>query len=93
MTATGPEGTAWSCVRGGAAGGEGQGVPQRAVGMEQPAQGSGHSPELLEFKECLDNTLRHRVWILDGPVWSQELDSVFLVGLFQFRIFYVSMVL
>ena len=35
---------AWSCVRGGAAGAEGQGVPQRAVGMEQPAQGSGHSP-------------------------------------------------
>jgi len=53
----------------------------------------GHGPKLLEFKECLDNTLRHRVWILDGPVWSQELDSVFLVGLFQFRIFYVSMVL
>ena len=32
MTATGPEGTAWSCVRGGAAGGEGQGLLQRAVG-------------------------------------------------------------
>lgn len=25
--------------------------------MEQPAQGSGHSRELLEFKECLDITL------------------------------------
>lgn len=25
--------------------------------MEQPAQGSGHSCELLEFKECLDITL------------------------------------
>ena len=45
MTATGPEGTAWSCVRGGAAGGEGKGLHQRVVGMEQPAQGSGHSPE------------------------------------------------
>lgn len=44
MTATGPEGTAWSCVRGGAAGGEGKGLHQRAVGMEQPAQGSGHGP-------------------------------------------------
>ena len=42
MTATGPEGTAWSSVRGGAAGGEGKGLRQRAVGMEQPAQGSGH---------------------------------------------------
>ena len=45
MTATGPEGTAWSCVRGGAAGGQGVVLHQRAVGTEQPAQGSGHSPE------------------------------------------------
>ena len=45
MTATGPEGTAWSCVRGGAAGDEGKGLHQRVVGMEQPAQGSGHGPK------------------------------------------------
>jgi len=45
MTATRPEGMAWSCVRGGAAGGVGQGLLQRAVGMEQNAQGYGHSPE------------------------------------------------
>ena len=44
MTATGPEGTAWSCVRGGAGGGEGQVVHQRAVGTERAAQGSGHGP-------------------------------------------------
>ena len=43
MTATGPEGTAWSCVRGGAAGGQGTVLPRRALGMEQPAQGSKHS--------------------------------------------------
>ena len=61
MTATGPEGTAWNCVRGGAAGGEGKGLHQRAVGMEQAAQGSGHGPELLEFKERLDSALRLRV--------------------------------
>jgi len=30
-------------------------------GMEQAAQGSGHSPELLEFKEHLNTILRHRV--------------------------------
>jgi len=43
--------------------GEGQlGVlDQRGVGMEQAAQGSGHSPELLEFKEDLDSALRSRV--------------------------------
>ena len=32
LTVTGPEGTAWSCVRGTAAGGEGKGLHQRAVG-------------------------------------------------------------
>ena len=41
--------------------GERKGLHQRAVGMEQAAQGSGHSPELLELKECLDTALRHRV--------------------------------
>ena len=61
MTVTGPEGTAWSCVRGGAAGGEGKGLHQRAVGMEQPAQGSEHGPELLELREHLGNTLSQRV--------------------------------
>jgi len=37
VTATGPEGTACSCVRGGAAGGQGMVLHQRAVDMEQPA--------------------------------------------------------
>jgi len=45
VTATGPEGTAWSGVRGGAAGGEGQVLYQRMVGMEWAAQGGGHSPK------------------------------------------------
>lgn len=48
-------------ARGRAAGGEG--MHQRVVGVEQPAQGSGYSPELLEFKECWDSALRYRVWI------------------------------
>jgi len=61
--------------------------------VEWAAQGSGHSPELLEFKELLDSTLRHRVWILGGSVWSQGLDSRILVGPFQLGIFYVSMCL
>ena len=38
-------------------GGWGQGLHQRVVGMEQPAQGSGHSPELLEFKESIWTSL------------------------------------
>jgi len=59
VTATGPEGTAWSCVRGGAAGGEGKGLRQRVVDMEQPAQGSGHGPEQLELREGLENALKY----------------------------------
>ena len=36
----------------------------------------------------MDNSHRHRVWILGGPILSQELDSVILLGPFQLRIFY-----
>ena len=32
--------------------------------MERAAQGSGHSPELLELKECLDTALRQWVWVI-----------------------------
>jgi len=71
VTATGPEGTAWSCVRGGAAGGEGKGLHQREVGMQQPAQGSAHGPKLLEFRERLDSSLTHRDWMLGGGVCAQ----------------------
>ena len=42
------------------------------------------------FEEHLDNTLRRRVWILGGPVQSQQLDSVSLMVPFQLRIFYDS---
>ena len=49
--------------RGGVAGGEGKAVPQRAVGMEWAAQGSGHSPE------CHSQT---QVWVW---VWVKVWDS------------------
>jgi len=58
VTATGPKRTAWRCARGGAAGGEGQVLHQRAVGMEQAAQGAGHNPKMPELKEQLDTTLQ-----------------------------------
>jgi len=47
------------------------------VGMEQDAQGSGHVPKLPEFKDAAHKLW---VWMLDAPVWSQELDSMILVG-------------
>ena len=82
MTATGPEGTAWSCVRGGAAGGQGNGLRQRAVSMERAAQSSGHSPEMPELRGHLDTALRHRVCISGGAGWSQQLGVMVLVGPF-----------
>ena len=60
--------------------------------MERIPKGSRHSPELLEFKGHLDTTLRHKVWILGGPVWSHGLGSIILVGPFQFEIFYDSVI-
>ena len=60
--------------------------------LEQAPQGSGHGPKLLEFKKRLDNALSHTVWFLGGPVWSQELDSMILMGSFQLGLFSDSMV-
>ena len=51
--------------------------------MEQAAQGSGPGPELPEIKDHLDNPLRHRVRILGSATWSQELELMILVDLFQ----------
>jgi len=62
VTATGREGTAWRCVRGGAAGGWGKSSsPESSQALEQTAQGSGRGTELLEFKKNLDKTLRGMV--------------------------------
>ena len=62
MTATGPKGTVWSC-QGSSGGGQEKFLLRRAVGIEQAPQLSDHGPKLLEFEECLDNALRHRVSI------------------------------
>lgn len=45
--------------------------PQKIVGIDKDLQSSGHSHRLLQFKEHKDNPLRHRVCILDGPVWNE----------------------
>ena len=52
---------------------------QRAVAMERAAQGSGQGPKLLEFKEHLGQCSQKYGLILDGPVYSQGLDSMILV--------------
>ena len=49
------------CVRGGAAGGWGQGLHQRAVGMERAAHGYGHGPQCWSSR---------RVWTVFSTIWS-----------------------
>jgi len=74
VAGTGPEGTAWSCVRGGSGWGLGSGSsPESVQSLEQAAQDSGHSPELPEFRECLENALRYRGWssvLCGAKSWS-----------------------
>lgn len=41
----------------------------------------------------LDNTCRCTIWILGSPVWSWELDSMILEGIFLLSIYYDSMIL
>lgn len=77
VTATGPVGRAWRCLGGGQAGHYKKFLHQRALGM-----GS---------QEHLDTTFTHRVWILSGAVWSQDLHSVILVSTFQLKIIYDCM--
>jgi len=78
VTATGPEGTTWSCVRGGAGGGQGQVLHQSVGTVEQAPKGSGHGSKLPEFKSA----------------WTElsELDSMIFVGPFQRRILYDSVI-
>lgn len=47
---------------------------------------------LLEFKKQLDGGLRNTVWTLGSSVWSQKIDLMILVGHFQLRIVYESMI-
>ena len=69
VTASGPKGTtSWSYVRGRSGGGLGKSLLQKAVGMAQAVQGSGHGSELPEFRKHLDTALRHRVWMLGVAV-------------------------
>ena len=66
MTAAGPEGMAWSCARGGAAGGKGKGLHQRAVGM-------GPRTRVQEaFGQC--SQAKSLVGFFGGSLWSQNLD-------------------
>ena len=64
-------GTAWSWDRGGSGWVLGKGSSSRSgQALGQAPQGSRHGTELLEFKNHLDNTPRHRVCFQGGSVQS-----------------------
>jgi len=73
-----------------------QGRDSWGLGTGAAPEGSGHGmgcpgqwarPQVLEFKEHLESTLRHRGWILSGPVSRQELYLMILMCPFQLRMF------
>ena len=51
--------------------------------LEQASQLNGHNHKLPEFKKHLGNALRRWGWILGGPTWSQELNSMILMRPFK----------
>jgi len=53
--------------------------------MEQAAQCSRHSPKLPEFREHLDNALRHRVLILSSLVLARN-SIIFVISLLTWDI-------
>jgi len=61
------------------------------LGKGSSPEGGRHGSKLTEFRECLDNALRHKVGILGGPVWSRGLASMILVGPFQLGLLCDSM--
>ena len=85
VTVTGPEGMAWSYVRGGSGWvwGKGSSPEGAGHGTDSPrpwARPQAAGVQKLNVQLPLDNA---RVWIWGGPVWSQGLHSVILVRPFQ----------
>lgn len=72
--------------------GLGKGTLPECDGHGTGSPGQWAWPQAPEFKECLDSSLRHWVWILGSVLWSQELVSMILVRPFQPMMVYDSMV-
>lgn len=47
----------------------------------------------LSFRKHVGSALSHVIWFFGGRVWNQGLDSVILMGPFQFGMFYDFMIL
>lgn len=62
VTATRPEGMAWSCLRRKSGWGSGkEPSPEGDQALARDPQGTGHGPRLTEFKE--DSALGHKVFV------------------------------
>ena len=59
--------------------------------LQRALQGRDHSPRVLEFKMWIETALSYMAWFLGGPVWSQVLNSMIIIGPFQLGIFHDSM--
>lgn len=66
VTATGPEGMAQICFRGGSG---------WITGKGPSPEGGGHGPRWRSSRNILDNALKYRVGILIGAVRSQEMKE------------------
>lgn len=84
----------WSCIMEGLSWILGKGSSlEGGQTLEQAPQGSGHCPKLLEFKEEILLGQHSDIGFdFDCLVWSQELDTMTFVSLFQLRIFYHFMI-
>ena len=71
------------------------GCKEEALQTEGGGHGTAPSPGQWAWPQAVraqDNAKTQRVWVFGGPVWSQELDSMAIMGLFQCRIFCDSMI-
>jgi len=81
MTATEHRRTTWSCDREGSGWISGKGSSQEGGwAQEQTAQWMVMAASFMNVNLCPGNNLRHIIWVLGGPVWSQELDLMIPYG-------------
>ena len=89
VTVTGLKWMAWSCVKRGVGWELAKGSSPEGGGHGTGCPGQWAKPQVLMFKEHLDSALRQGS-NFGWSVWSQELDLMILMGLFQLRVYHDS---
>ena len=88
VTVTGPEGMAWSCIRGGSSWGLGEGSSPEG---SQALQEAPHGPKLTDFKKHVDNI--SEIWFDFWVVCEKTKVGLNGSSLPTFRRFYDSVIL